>query len=283
MFVIRDAPLVTHADTRREGGEEIYRTRELQPLIDVCLLPERSSPGGRTLWFPAVVDTGHSHNLSLNERQLRVLAQRPLSDFPTTLPPAKVTSSNGAQAELPRHPGNLWVRSNVPGQPPLCLELDRGFTYYARGGPPVPIVGCHALATAGLQVAIDFPRMRFSLTRCRKRFGEWLVERGVATPAQLAKALDRQAAERADGVAADHAHGRLACLLRCLAFNTHLGIGVGEFARELGLISDDQLSGLSNHTSPAGPFLVGETLVQMGIVDEATLRDELSAYRATAV
>src|SRR5262249_32859866 len=87
--------------------------------------------------FPAVIDTGHSHNFSILENQLLTWAGlRPdsLGDLGSILV---------NRQEVPLRAADLWVHRNRPGTAellprPFRLEVPQGIAVYPGGVPGAP-------------------------------------------------------------------------------------------------------------------------------------------------
>jgi hypothetical protein len=71
--------------------------------------------------FPAVLDTGHSHNVSLQEHQLDHWAGLPLE----TLERLGTILVN--RQEVPLGEADLWIHRNRPGSP-TCCRIPTGST-----------------------------------------------------------------------------------------------------------------------------------------------------------
>ena len=101
--------------------------------------------------FPAVLDTGHSHNFSISETQLREWAQMRLK-------PRRLIRVNGIP--VPVSDANLEIDR-------IWLRLVEGIAVFPDGHPGVtrlPLIGLRALVRNGLRVAIDGYRRRVSST-----------------------------------------------------------------------------------------------------------------------
>jgi hypothetical protein len=147
--------------------EEIFGQRlSLKPLavrVFACVTPKDTAPKATTHRFPIVIDTGHSHNCSLSAIHLLTWAQMSLALFPER-GQVPVVYADGTRGYLPLRDGNLWLFSNRPQTPPFKLELDRGFTFYATGGPRFPLLGVRALRRAKMCLTVDYGQMHFHLS-----------------------------------------------------------------------------------------------------------------------
>jgi hypothetical protein len=143
-------------------------------LIWVSLGPKKS--GGK--WepglprFPAILDTAHTHNFSIQEQHLLqwVRLQPGMLDL--------LGNIRHAGRRLPLHAANVWIHRNEPGQrdrfldrAPHLLELPRGIAVYPReaGFPRLPLLGLRALLTNRLHLTLDGERSCASL-RTPRRF-----------------------------------------------------------------------------------------------------------------
>jgi hypothetical protein len=119
--------------------------------------------------FPAILDTGHSHNFSIQHGQLRHCLSPAISALPM-LPYRSTINERSV-----RHFGaNVWVHPNQRGQrdlfarkEPVCLELAEGIAVFpaSGGGPRLPLLGLRALAMNRLLLTVDGDRLRVSLER----------------------------------------------------------------------------------------------------------------------
>lgn len=115
--------------------------------------------------FPAVLDTGHNHNFSIQERQLSRWAGIGVDRLPH-LGEIRVN-----QQELPLLAAFLWLHRNRAGSSellprPYRLELPQGIAMYAEGtpsAPRLPLLGLRGLVTNQLCLTIDGLRRRVSL------------------------------------------------------------------------------------------------------------------------
>ena len=116
------------------------------------------------LIFPAILDTGHSHNFLISEGQLRRWAGI------ASLPRIGKVATNGR--EMPQFQADLWIHSNRPGtREPTSLssqlKIDEGITVMPAGmsnAPRLPLLGLRAITRSGLKVTIDGKRRQVTLT-----------------------------------------------------------------------------------------------------------------------
>ena len=115
--------------------------------------------------FPAVLDTGHTHNFSMREEHLRAWAHQRL----------------GGHAESGNHPcqradchaqGGRRALRNVPGErdaiqgDPFLLRMPQGIAIYPLRDPygtRLPAIGLRALAINRMKLVVDGANMTVSL------------------------------------------------------------------------------------------------------------------------
>lgn len=106
--------------------------------------------------FPAILDTGHSHNFSINEQQLREWA--------------------GLRVEDMEMMGHLWVlkqrvpvvRSNfwLHGKEPYQLEMKDGITVMPGSlAPRLPLLGLLAITRNETRLVVDGKRREVTLKK----------------------------------------------------------------------------------------------------------------------
>jgi hypothetical protein len=149
-------------------GQDQVRVRGYEILVWVSLRPKQQldwQPGGPRP-FPALLDTAHTHNFSIQEDHvLRWAGLRPES---------LVSLGNIRQAgrAVPLFAANVWLYRNVPGQrdqlldrPPHRLELLRGVAIYPPGSafPRLPLLGLRALMTNRLHLTVAGDRAEVRL------------------------------------------------------------------------------------------------------------------------
>jgi hypothetical protein len=123
--------------------------------------------------FPAVLDTGCSHNFGIREELLRRWAGIQPADFPRM----RDIHVNGITVS--RYDADVWLYRNQPGQReeladglPCRLALKEGIVVYPAGtpnAPRLPVLGLRGLKWTGLPLSIDCDRLRVWL-RMRRRF-----------------------------------------------------------------------------------------------------------------
>jgi hypothetical protein len=123
--------------------------------------------------FPAVLDTGFSHNFGIREEHLIRWA----GVQPGYLPKIGNVRVNNATASL--HRADVWLHRNQPGKrdelgngPPFFLELNHEIVVYPAGtlnAPRLPVLGLRGLKWARLHLCIDSEHRRVWL-RTPRRF-----------------------------------------------------------------------------------------------------------------
>ncbi len=114
--------------------------------------------------IPAILDTGHNHNLAISETHLRSWAH---------LTPAGSRHQIRVQGrQVPLINAGLWLFPNQPGhltlsgRPPMRLALPEGIAVYPEGPPSparLPILGLRALVTNELLLIVNGRRRMVTL------------------------------------------------------------------------------------------------------------------------
>ena len=102
--------------------------------------------------FPAVIDTGHSHNFSISQTQLRDWAQ-------LAVQPRRMIRVNG------RHVPVADADLQIAG---IRVPLPEGIAVFPHdhpGATRLPLVGLRALVRGGLRVVIDGRARQASISR----------------------------------------------------------------------------------------------------------------------
>jgi hypothetical protein len=115
--------------------------------------------------FPVILDTGHTHSLSIQERHLVEWA----GFRPEELSVLGV--SREREQRLLLREANIWVHPNVRGvrdqladRPPHLIEAQRGIAVYPAGDfPRLPILGLRAIAENGLILNVNGSRRQATL------------------------------------------------------------------------------------------------------------------------
>lgn len=162
--IIRRSPF---SDQRTEAQAPTgpVLVRSFQVIVWVSLvIRDEFSPR-----FPTILDTGHSHNFSINAQHLQDWAQRE----PQELKQLGIALVNQQPVTLRQCPLALW--RNVPGQRdllklanPEILQLPDGIAVHESANPyapRLPLLGMRALVRNRLRVVIDGSRMRMNISR----------------------------------------------------------------------------------------------------------------------
>ena len=123
--------------------------------------------------FPAILDTGHTHNFSIQEQQLIEWA----GVDPRVL--TKIGEIRVGKDRLPLFEADVWLYRNVAGKTdlsagraPYCVELDAGVAVYPRAtdtAPRLPLLGLRAMRLARFRLGIDCDALRLTI-RTATRF-----------------------------------------------------------------------------------------------------------------
>ena len=114
-----------------------------------------------TMPFPAILDTGHSHNLSIARRHMTQWGR----------PDAKQIGYAKIGGHLvPRYASDLILHRNVPGTRQLFgthrLKMDGGFAVVPDElpiAPRLPLLGIHTIIANKLRLLIDGERRHVTL------------------------------------------------------------------------------------------------------------------------
>jgi hypothetical protein len=122
--------------------------------------------------FPAILDTGFSHNFGIREEHLIQWAGLQ----PGYLRKLADVRVNNVAASL--HQADIWLHRNRPGKRdemrddrPFCLELNQGIVVFQSGrpdAPRLPLLGLRGLKWARLRLSINCGRRRVGLRTPRK-------------------------------------------------------------------------------------------------------------------
>lgn len=115
--------------------------------------------------FPAVLDTGHSHNFSIQEGQLLRWAKLRMDSLEET---KKILVN---RQEVPLLKSRVWIHRNKPGTTnvlprPVRLEVPDGIAVYpaeAINPPRLPLLGLRLVVRNKLKLAVDGEKLRVAL------------------------------------------------------------------------------------------------------------------------
>ena len=149
MKILDRLPISDEPTTIVVGARDDYDQTVQQIFSWVSI--QNSSP------FPALLDTGHSHNFSITESQLAHwagLAPGQLKLIGTTrLKGEKLWQLRG---DFRLHRNRPGTRELAEGSQPLILT--EGFTLAPEGSSRLPLIGLRAIVTNGLVLRIDGKR-----------------------------------------------------------------------------------------------------------------------------
>lgn len=164
MQILRHLPIQAQPSTV-QVGDEIVPIRAYQIIVWMSLAPV---PTVEAPVFPAVLDTGHSHNFSIRETQLRRWAGIRTDAL------RKLGAILVNQQEVPLHEACLWIYRNRPRTlevlpRPFPLRILEGISVFPDGlpnAPRLPLLGLRGLMSNNLRLVLS--RMTVSLSTARK-------------------------------------------------------------------------------------------------------------------
>jgi hypothetical protein len=147
--------------------DELVRVRANQIIAWATLTVwPVDSPNPTARPFPVIVDTGHTHSLSIQTRQLAEWA----GIDPETLPLAGRVRESGRHVALRRcniwlHPNQRGARDQLANRTPVLVGTDRGIAVYPTGVefPRLPILGLRAITGNRLVLIINGHRREATL------------------------------------------------------------------------------------------------------------------------
>jgi hypothetical protein len=165
--ILRKLPyLETRSTVAIRNREEPIKPHQIVLWVSLAEIEQREFSRD-TPRFPAILDTGFSHNFAIREDHLiRFAGIRPA--YLRKIGDIRV---NNTAASL--HQADVWLHRNQPGKrdavsntPPFCLELGHGVIVYPAGAPDaprLPVLGLRSMKWAGLHLAIDCERCQVGL------------------------------------------------------------------------------------------------------------------------
>ena len=135
--------------------DEVFQVWQNQAIVWVSLAETLLAP------FPAILDTGHSHNLSVARRHLQRWGPPDLKQIGL----AKI-----AGHLVPRFASDLFMQRNLPGNRQVAgthrLELDGGIAVVPDElpiAPRLPLLGIQVIIGNRLRLVIDGERRQVTL------------------------------------------------------------------------------------------------------------------------
>jgi hypothetical protein len=173
--ILRDLPFSVQPSTL-VAGDDVVVVRPYQIVLWVSVVSHRFQElPPNAVRLPAILDTGLSHNFSIQSSQLQSWSRIP-SDSLRVLRRARIN-----RVDVPLYGADLWIHPNRPGERdrftdarPFRLTLAQGIAVYPAdtpGEPRLPLLGLRALVKNNLHLTIDGKNRRVGL-RTARRF--WL-------------------------------------------------------------------------------------------------------------
>jgi hypothetical protein len=109
--------------------------------------------------FPAILDTGHGHNLSIGRRQLERWTGGVVG---------RIGISEVARKTVVQYAADVQIHGNVPGKAELRgtsypLEMPQGISVLEENAPRLPLIGLRTLGSNKLRLLIDGDRRHVTL------------------------------------------------------------------------------------------------------------------------
>jgi hypothetical protein len=177
---ILDRLPIPQADTHVSVGAEVVRLKKHQIIVWVSLTIESAA-----LWrpsalrFPAIVDTGHTHNFAIQNKHIVRWAG---IDSERIRPIGLVRHAGN---RIPLHAVRVWLYRNqrgtsaVANDEPLYLNLPDGIAIFpdSREYPRLPLLGLRAILGNNLHLTVDGAQASANLRTSdwRTRFLSWLA------------------------------------------------------------------------------------------------------------
>src|SRR5262245_4027920 len=155
--ILHQLPIADKPTALVVNPREVVTTHSFQVVVWVSVTPHdwtELPPGSPRL--PAILDTGHSHNFSIQDRQLRLWPGLAPSALPL-LQNVRINRVNvpPRAASLGLPPNRSGQRDRFTGAPPFRLQLPRGIAVYPSdtpGEPRLPLMGLRALVLNNLHL-----------------------------------------------------------------------------------------------------------------------------------
>jgi hypothetical protein len=138
-------------DTYLTVGDTPVQVRRYQIVVWVSL---NEHP------FPAILDTGHSHNFTISRSQLRRFTG--LDSMPV------IGHTEVNRQPLPQVEADLWLHGNRSGTrersgKKIPLNTEEGITLFPDAAPRLPLLGLRAITRSGLTLVINGKRREVTL------------------------------------------------------------------------------------------------------------------------
>lgn len=170
--LLRRLPIPTAATHWVVRGEAV-RIKPYQVPVWVSLTRREFPEWDPRIWrFPALIDTAHNHNFSIQQRHL----VRWAGVSPQSL--RRLGYITVGQRRIPLLEADTWLHRNVPGQLapaeglPFALFLKEGIAVYPDDSahfPRLPLLGLRAIIDNRLHLAVSGWRRSVTL-RTRRRW-----------------------------------------------------------------------------------------------------------------
>jgi hypothetical protein len=160
-YLLKRLPIPSADATAFVPGEAI-RIYAYEVVVWVSLTARDVLDPSRLPRFPALLDTGHTHNFSIQEEHL----VRWAGLHPEALPLGR-GSVRYQGRRYPLRGAQLWLHGNQPGywdrvanRPPYRLRVPEGILVYPAGShfPRLPLIGLRAVVRNGLRLTVDGKR-----------------------------------------------------------------------------------------------------------------------------
>lgn len=139
-----------HLVTVRGEPVDVYRNQIIVGIsIDDVLRP-----------MPAILDTGHGHNLSIGEGQLKRWSEASLK---------RIEEVEVSHEKVVQYAADVRVHQNVPGRATLRgdsypLEMPQGISVFEESDAPrLPLIGLRTIVSNKLRLLIDGDRRQVKL------------------------------------------------------------------------------------------------------------------------
>jgi len=121
--------------------------------------------------FPVIVDTGHTHNFSIQEQHLGRWAGLRRESL------HRLGATREGERRVPLYAAHLWIHPNRPGrrdefvdEPPYRLLMEQGIAVFPdeENHPRLPLLGLRALLFNKLHFTVDGKRKQVFLRTQKK-------------------------------------------------------------------------------------------------------------------